>query len=140
MLGSESDAEDAAQEAFIQAWRALPSFREGSAFSTWLYRIAANRCLTVLASPRRRSEPLPDTEMDPGPGPEAAALERETFDAMKQAIGELTPEQRAPLVLREFEGLSYESIGEVLDLTPGAVKGRLHRARLELVRGMREWR
>ncbi len=140
MLGGESDAEDAAQEALIQAWRAMPTFRGESAFSTWLYRIVTNRCLTALAAPGRRTEPLTHAEMDLRPGPEAATLERDRFDAMKSAITGLTPEQRAPLVLREFEGLSYETIGHVLDLTPGAVKGRLHRARLELVREMRQWR
>ena len=140
MLGSESDAEDAAQESFVQAWRALSRFRGDSAFSTWLYRIVTNRCLAVLSSPARQGEPLTGTEMDLRPGPEAVAVERDRFRAMKAAIIELTPEQRAPFVLREFEGLSYETIGEVLDLTPGAVKGRLHRARLELVEEMRQWR
>lgn len=140
MLGSEVEAEDAAQDAFVQAWRALASFRGGSAFSTWLYRIVTNRCLSVLGSAGRSAESLSGTEMDLRPGPEAAALGRERLRTLKAGIAKLTPEQRAPLVLREFEGLSYEDIGEVLDLTPGAVKGRLHRARLELVKGMEGWR
>lgn len=140
MLGSESDAEDAAQECFLHAWRALSRFRGGSAFSTWLYRIVTNRCIAVLSSSPRQSQPLSGAEMDLRPGPERVALERDRFLALKAAITELTPEQRAPLVLREFEGLSYEAIGEVLDLTPAAVKGRLHRARLALVDEMKPWR
>lgn len=138
MLDNEVDAQDAAQEAFIQAWRALPSFRAESAFSTWLHRIAANCCLAALARPGVDTDPLSGTELDPWPGPEALALERDRFRGLKVAIAQLTPEQRAPLVLREFEGLAYEEIGEILGLSPGAVKGRLHRARLELLKGVRQ--
>lgn len=136
MLGNASDAEDAAQEIFVRAWRALASFRAESALSTWLYRIAINHCLGVLGRAELRIGPLTGEEPDPRPGPETAALERDALHNLKMAIGKLTPEQRAPLVLREFEGLAYEEIGEVLDLTPGAVKGRLYRARLELLKGV----
>lgn len=135
MVGKPSDAQDAAQETFIAAWRGLASFREESAFSTWLYRIATNQCLAALARPEQRTYTLTGEESDPRPSPETAALERDALRNLKLAIAELTPEQRAPLVLREFEGLAYEEIGEVLDLTPGAVKGRLHRARLALLEG-----
>lgn len=134
MLGNASDAEDAAQETFLRAWRALGSFRAESALSTWLYRIATNQCLGVLDRAGVRTGPLTGTELDPRPEPEAIALERDALHNLKVAIGRLTPEQRAPLVLREFEGLAYEEIGEVLELTPAAVKGRLHRARLELLK------
>ena len=134
MLNDASDAEDAAQETFLAAWRALASFRAESTLSTWLYRIATNRCLAVLGANELRTGPLSGREMDPRAGPEAAALEGDALDRLKAAIARLTPEQRVPLVLREFEGLAYEEIGEVLDLTPGAVKGRLHRARLELLK------
>ncbi len=139
MLGNPQDAEDAAQDALIQAWRALPSFRGASAFSSWLYRIVTNRCLTLLAG-RRAVVPLEDDRPDSRPGPEATVEAEEGFEELKTAIMALTPEQRAPLVLREFEGLSYEEIGEVLDLSAGAVKGRLHRGRRELVEEMRAWR
>ncbi len=134
MLGSAPDAEDAAQETFVRAWRALPGFRAESALSTWLYRIATNHCLGVRGRAEVRTGPLTGEELDPRPGPERAALGRDALHHLKMAIAKLTPEQRAPLVLREFEGLSYDEIGEVLGLTPPAVKGRLHRARLELVK------
>lgn len=138
LLGRPSEAEDAAQDALIQAWRALPAFRGDSAFSTWLYRIVTNRCLTLLAS-RRPTAPLDETRLDPRPGPMETLESREHLHVVKMAIMQLTLEQRVPLVLREFEGLSYEEIGEVLDLSPGAVKGRLHRVRLQLVEVMRPW-
>jgi RNA polymerase sigma-70 factor (ECF subfamily) len=93
----------------------------------------------MLAS-RRLVEPLAETETDRGPSPAEIAEAEERLEALTVAITRLTPEQRAPLVLREFEGLSYAEIGEVLDLTLEAVKGRLHRARLELVEAVRPWR
>ena len=114
MLGDESDAEDATQDAFVQAWRNLARFRADAAFSTWMYRIVTNRCLNMLRA-RRRTEPR------------------------ARAIGRLTPEQRAPLVRRELQGCSYEQIAEALDLSISAVKSRLHRARLELLAAMRQW-
>lgn len=137
--GAGQTPRNATQKALLQAWRALPTFRAQGAFSTWLYRIVANRCLTMLAS-RRLVEPLAETETDRGPSPAEIAEAEERLEALTVAITRLTPEQRAPLVLREFEGLSYAEIGEVLDLTLEAVKGRLHRARLELVEAVRPWR
>lgn len=139
MLGNRPDAEEAVQDAFVRAWRALPTFGERSRFSTWLYRITVNCCLTALQS-RREDGALTGAEPAPGPGPVERAQAREGVQTLTAAIGELTPQQRAPLVLRELEGLSYEEIGEVLELSPAAVKGRLHRARLELVEAMRPWR
>lgn len=140
MLGNRADAEEAVQDAFVRAWRALPSFGGRSCFSTWLYRITVNCCLTALQSRRPRDGELTGAEPAPGPGPVEMAQAREGVQTLTAAIGRLTPEQRAPLVLRELEGLSYEEIGEVLQLSPAAVKGRLHRARLELVETMRQWR
>lgn len=131
MLGSEADAEDAAQEALLAAWLALPDFRGESAFSTWLYRIVTNECLRVLAA-RRVWEPLSERLEERGVGPQQRAEVRERLAAVAAGILALTPEQRAPLVLRELEGLSYEEIAQVLGVTVEAVKGRLHRARLSL--------
>jgi len=139
MLGSRQDAEDAAQEALVQAWRALASFRGQSSFSTWLYRIVTNRCLTVLRA-RRPQETLDEEQRDPAAEPPERVEALDRFRELKTGIRELTPDQRAVLVLREFEGLSYVEIGEVLELSEPAVKGRLHRARLDLARRMRAWR
>lgn len=139
MLGSPADAEDATQEALFQVWRALPSFRGESAFTTWLYRIVVSRCLNAIAA-RRPAFELRDDERDQRPGPLETVEAHAHLENVKQAMVQLTPEQRAPLVLREFEGLSYEEIGEVLGISLAAVKGRLHRARLELLEEVRRWK
>ncbi|HEV3400041.1 MAG TPA: sigma-70 family RNA polymerase sigma factor [Actinomycetes bacterium] len=139
MLGDESDAEDATQDAFVQAWRNLGGFRADAAFSTWMYRIVTNRCLNMIRA-RRRLEPLPDDREAPASQPDRIAEARWQVEDLKQAILRLTPEQRGPLVLRELEGCSYEEIAEALDLSISAVKSRLHRARLELLSAMGSWR
>lgn len=139
MLGSPADAEDATQEALVQVWRALPSFRSDSAFTTWLYRIVMSRCLNAIAA-RRPAFELRDDERDRRPGPLETAEAHAHLEDLKQAVVRLTPEQRAPLVLREFEGLSYEEIAEVLGISLAAVKGRLHRARLDLLEDMSRWK
>lgn len=139
MLGDESDAEDATQDAFVQAWRNLGGFRADAAFSTWMYRVVTNRCLNMLRA-RRRTEQLPDDREAPASRPDRIAEARWQVEDLKLAILRLTPEQRAPLVLRELQGCSYEEIAEALDLSISAVKSRLHRARLELLGAMGPWR
>ena len=138
MLGDESDAEDATQDAFVQAWRNLAGFRADAAFSTWMYRVVTNRCLNMLRA-RRRTEPLPDDREAPASRPDRIAEARWQVEDLKLAILRLTPEQRAPLVLRELQGCSYEEIAETLDVSISAVKSRLHRARLELLSAMGPW-
>jgi RNA polymerase sigma-70 factor (ECF subfamily) len=138
VVGHAEDARDIVQEALVQAYLKLESFRRESAFYTWLYRIAFN----VAMSQRRRRrpavsmdrlretahmEPL-DDEDDP-----AESLERkERCGQVRRAIGQLNEEYRAVLVLREIDGCCYETIAEVLDLPIGTVRSRLHRARLQL--------
>lgn len=135
MLGEPADAEDAAQESFVQAWRSLRSFRGQSRFSTWMYRIVTNRCLNELAR-RRETEPLQEESPSEGPGPEEVVVARSEFAVLRQVVDDLTPEQRVALVLREFEGCTYEEIAEVLDISVSAVKSRLHRARVEVLEAM----
>jgi RNA polymerase sigma-70 factor (ECF subfamily) len=139
MLGNEEDAQDATQDAFVDAWRALPSFRGESSLETWVYRIITNRCLNLLRT-RHSAEPLSETREASTGRPNQLAETSSELDALKEAIVSLPPDQRATLVLRELEGLSYEEIAHVLGTTVPAVKGRLHRARLELLHAMREWR
>ena len=139
MLGDSGDAEDASQESFLQAWRALPRFRSQSAFSTWLYRIVTNRCLNLRRA-RRPSQPLLWDQESAEPGPEEAAEARNRLLVLRQAILELTPEQRAVFVLRDLEGCAYEEIVQILGISLAAVKSRLHRARLELADLLREWK
>lgn len=132
MLGSGADAEDATQDAFVQAWQKLAGFRGESAFATWLYRVVINRCLNVRAS-YRPFEPLAESLPDAGGDPAEVAERRARWRAVSEAIRALPGEQRAALVLREFEGLSYAEIAQVLGITVAAVKGRVHRARLGVV-------
>ena len=113
MTGNREDAQDAAQEAFLNAWRGLASFQGGSSFSTWLYRLASNACIDLLRRRKRRQ-----------------ALERE--------LRALPDHQREILVMREVSGLSYQEIGELLSLDLGTVKSRLARARLALKKRLLE--
>lgn len=139
LLGTEADAHDATQEAFERAWRALGHFQGRSAVSTWLYRIVTRRCLDLIAG-RRPSEPLSDAVPDIRADPVQAAEQRERLRAITHVIARLPGDQRAALVLREFEGLSYDEVAEVLDITVSAVKGRIHRARLAVLEGTTAWR
>lgn len=139
ILGSEADAEDVVQETFIRAWRSLGRFRGESAFGTWLYRIATRRCLDLVAS-RRPTDELRDRGVEAPGGVQEDAEQRGRLEAVMRVIAALPPDQRVALVLREFEGLPYEQVAEVLDTTVAAVKGRIHRARLTVLRGTAAWR
>jgi RNA polymerase sigma-70 factor, ECF subfamily len=138
MLGSRADAQDAAQETFVRAWRALPRFRQDSTISTWLYRIVTRRALDRIAT-RRTTGTLDEVEVEAGPDPAQAAEDRERLRAVRHAIANLPPEQRAALVLREFEGLSYQEVADVLGVSLPAIKGRIHRARLTIIQQTSSW-
>ena len=132
-----ADAEDAAQEAFLSAWKALPRFRMDAKFSTWLYRLTVNAATDVLR--RRQKEPdsfdtaeRPLQAADSADTPEEAAQRAERRAMVRRAIGALSENHRQILLLREVTGLSYEEIGAALELTPGTVRSRLARARKEL--------
>lgn len=139
MLGDPDDAEDTAQDTFLEAWRSLDGFRGDSALSTWLYRIVMNRCLRALRR-RRDAAPLPERLVSTAPGPERVAEARTQVERLRSVLANrLTPEQRAALVLRELEGCSYEEIATILQTTVPAVKGRVHRGRVEVLSAMRGW-
>ena len=131
MCGDVELAEDAAQDAFIQAWLNLSSFRPGTSLRNWLYRIAVNAALDVLR--REPKTPPADVESllmaDPQAGPEAAFLQKERTVIVQQAILSLTEASRAVLVLREYGGLSYQEIASTLDIPLGTVMSRLNYAR-----------
>lgn len=139
MLGQPQDAEDVAQEAFLRAWKALPAFRMDACFSTWLYRLTVNAATDLMR--RRKKEQgdrsLEDEESpvvlpDPGPSPEERAEAGQRREALRVGLMSLSENHRSILVLRELNGLSYEEIGSLLELTPGTVKSRIARARREL--------
>ena len=138
MLGSRADAQDATQETFVRAWRALPAFRRQSAVSTWLYRIVTRRCLDLITS-RRLTAGLDELDFASDSDPVQATEERERLRAVTRAIAALPGEQRAALVLREFEGLAYQEVADVLGTSLAAVKGRIHRARLAVIEQIRGW-
>jgi RNA polymerase sigma-70 factor, ECF subfamily len=139
MLGVDADAEDATQETFVRAWRGLGRFRGESAVTTWLYRIVTNRCLNMIAA-RRSAESLEPDLASAGGDPAEIAEQRERFAAVAREVASLPPEQRAALVLRDFEGLSYEEVAAALKVSVAAVKGRIHRARLSVLKETAAWR
>ncbi|ANY05489.1 RNA polymerase sigma factor [Pseudonocardia sp. HH130630-07] len=141
VLGHRADAEDALQEALIDAWRRIGTFRGEAAFSTWMYRIVTNRC-TALVRRARRTEPLPpeDALVAVSGSPERAAEVDAELTALSGALAELPEEQRTSWVLRELEGLGYAEISQITGATETAVRGRIHRARTALAERMRVWR
>ncbi len=138
VLGSAEDARDAVQEAFVQAFVKLESFRGSSAFYTWLYRIAFNQAMSH-ARRKRPTQSLDDGRADRGrepvdgqPAPDARLDASERATQVHRALAELSAEFRQVIVLREMDGCKYEEIAEMLELPIGTVRSRLFRARLEL--------
>ncbi len=132
-------AQDLAQEAFVRAHRALPDFRGQAQVRSWLYRIATNLALNAVQ--RRKEYPaetLPDrpTHYDPASDAENRALRKDLEDA----IGQLPDKLKRPLVLREFEGMSYQEIAAALDLPLNTVRTRILRARRALREKLEAWR
>ncbi|HEX6710536.1 MAG TPA: RNA polymerase sigma factor [Rubrobacter sp.] len=136
-----NDAQDASQEVWVRVWRNIKNFRGDSAFSTWLYRITVNTCLSVRRKESRRSEKeysgdeMPFLPEPPGgdADPEAAALSAERRVEIQAALGHVRAEHRAALVLRHMEGLSYAEIARVLDVPDGTAKGWVSRGRAAML-------
>ncbi len=133
MLGDPAEAEDAAQETFLRAYRGIRRYDSKRSFSTWLLSIAAHYCIDQIR--KRRLTFLSMDEMpflDPGdlsPGPEAAYSINEEQRRVRALLATLNPQDRACVVMRYWYDFSYEEIAEALSLTVSAVKSRLHRAR-----------
>ena len=159
ILGSTQDAEDALQETFLGAWRALANFEERASIRTWLYRIATNRCLNMLRAASRRPEavsslntalpeptrgrevvwlePYPDILLDglpdDSPGPDARYERRETVSlAFITVLQLLPPRQRVALVLRDVLGYRASEAAEMIEATQASVESALKRARVAL--------
>lgn len=142
MLGDREDATDAAQDAFVRAFRALHRFRGDCALGTWLHRIAVN--VSLDAAQRRKRAPLPYTSLgneesgefpepaDPGDNAQESADRRERRAVVRRALADLPEHHRAVLVLFDIQGHSYEEVAATLELPLGTVKSRLNRARLLL--------
>lgn len=143
------EVQDVAQEAFIKAYRALPKFRGDSQFYTWLYRIAVNTAKNYLVS-RSRRPPGSDVEVEDaeyyeGGGalrdienPENALFGAELKQVVEAAIGDLPADLRTAVTLREFDGLSYEDIADIMDCPVGTVRSRIFRAREAIDNKVRE--
>jgi len=142
------DAQDASQEAWIRAWRNIESFRGDSAFSTWLYRITVNTCLSARRKESRRKEreysgeELPFLPEPTGgdADPEAAALSAQQREELLAALEHVRAEHRAALVLRHMEGLSYAEIASILDVPDGTAKGWVSRGRAAMLVALTEQR
>ena len=148
MLGRREEAEDIAQDVFVQVFKAIDTFRGDSKLSTWIYRIAVNLCKNRSAYLTRRhqkdQEAVADLEgrsaLSGAKGVSVGTVSRpdELVEGMqmeaivKHAIGLLEPDFREVLVLRDVEDLSYEEIASVTGLPDGTVKSRIHRARSQL--------
>jgi RNA polymerase sigma-70 factor (TIGR02960 family) len=156
ILGSLQDAEDMLQETLLAAWRGLDRFEGRASLRAWLYRIATNRCLNALRAKRRQEatpmpdlpeptrlaepiwlEPYPDVLLegipDHAPGPDARYEAKESMElAFVAGLQHLPPRQRAVVVLRDILGFRVAEVADIMDVTEGAVKGALQRARATL--------
>jgi RNA polymerase sigma-70 factor (ECF subfamily) len=137
------DAEDVSQDAFLRAFHRLDQYRGTATFRTWLLQITQNTALNRLAWARRRpteagGEPQDTADRDPVRQPVTALERRERQERLELKLRGLRPDYRSLLVLRDLEGLSYNEIADVLDMPIGSVKGRLHRARGELIELLRK--
>lgn len=136
MCGNAEDAEEATQDTFLALWRGIDRFRQESALSTWIYRLASNACIDLMRR-RRKSEggvSLDDEALfldaaDPAPQPPQALEQREAQRLLQEGLMSLPAEYRSILLLREVEGLSYSEISETLELELGTVKSRISRGR-----------
>ena len=140
IVGREN-AEDVSQDAFLRAFHRLDRFRGEASFRSWLLQITQNAALSSLA--RVKDDPADDSEVGEPADPDASRqpvseLERrERQQRLELKLETLRTDYRSLLVLRDLEGLSYGEIAEVLDMPLGSVKGRLHRARAELIQVLR---
>lgn len=123
ITGDRAAAQDAVQEAMVDAWRNLARFERSRKFYPWLYTLLRNRCLKALATRRAPASLDGATFVEPtrGAGDEAPDLER--------ALAHLEPEQRELVLLKHLDGLSYDELAERLGVPPGTVMSRLHNAR-----------
>jgi RNA polymerase sigma-70 factor (ECF subfamily) len=141
LTGNAEDARDVVQEAFLHAYQSLHSFKGDSLFFTWLYRIAVNTAISMKRKQRPvlRIQPAGDEQtaidpLDPSessrPGHAIEMAEEES--RVHNALGKLSVEHRAVLVMKDMEGMKYEEMAEILAVPVGTIRSRLHRARLEI--------
>jgi RNA polymerase sigma-70 factor (ECF subfamily) len=144
-----TEVEDVTQEAFIKAYRALPTFRGDSAFYTWLYRIGINTAKNYLVAMGRRAPTTTDFDSDEAENfedgdqlrdlntPENELMSRQVAETVNQTLEELPEELRTAITLREIEGLSYEDIASIMNCPIGTVRSRIFRAREAIAEKLR---
>lgn len=149
LIRDPAEVEDVAQETFIKAYRALPSFRGDSAFYTWLYRIGVNTAKNYLVSQGRRTPTATEIESEEAETyeegeqlrdintPERVLLSKQIGETVNAAMEALPEELRSAIMLRELEGLSYEEIANVMDCPIGTVRSRIFRAREAIAERLR---
>ena len=141
MCRNSADAEEAAQEAFLAAWQALPAFRGDASFATWLYRLVSNACLDILrrdgrhqvmAGPSMDDEESSPEPPDKSPSPHALAERAELRRQIEAGLAALPPEYRQVLILREIHQCTYDEIAQICSIDLGTVKSRINRGRKRL--------
>jgi RNA polymerase sigma-70 factor (ECF subfamily) len=126
-------AEDLAQETFLKAFNGLHTFRPGTNFRAWLFRIAHNTFANQRRAAARTRQPFPEDVPAPEEGPVEQALSREALQLLARAVGRLPPEFRAAFLLRAEEGLSFRDVGKVLGITEETARWRVFKARQKLM-------
>lgn len=139
MLSNVEDTQDMTQDVFLHVFEKINQFRFKSSFSTWLYRIAVNMCISKLRKRKRRTQNIVGlqdyySQTDSPKTPEDELMKKELQSQVQQALKTLSESHRTILTLREMDGLSYKELAEVLQCSVGRVKSRLHEARMELRR------
>ena len=142
MIGDAVRAEDIAQDAFVKGYLSLRDFRGESRFSTWVCRIAINRCRDLLRRARREvlmpdGEPPLSESVDAGETPAAALERREREEVLRRALARLPLKYREAVVLRHIEGMQFREVGRLLGIAAGAAKVRTFRGR-EMLRRLLE--
>jgi len=144
-----TEVEDVTQEAFIKAYRALPTFRGDSAFYTWLYRIGINTAKNYLVAIGRRAPTTTDFDSEDAESfedgdqlrdlntPENQMMSRQVAETVNQTLEQLPEELRTAITLREIEGLSYEDIANIMNCPIGTVRSRIFRAREAIAEKLR---
>jgi RNA polymerase sigma-70 factor (ECF subfamily) len=145
LIGNRQDAEDVAQEVFIQVYKSAQTFRHEAKISTWLYRIAVNRSLNFIRDKKRfgwlksfssllegEQQKVADMPASNSDRPDMALEEKERSGIVQKAIDSLPEKQRVVFVLHKYEGLSYQEIAEISNHSVSSVESLIHRAKLNL--------
>lgn len=144
MVRDVQEAEDIVQETFITVWRRLETLQDPTRFKPWIYRLASNACIDLIRKREsRRSVPTDTSDMwefaEQGVSPERSAVGSAAVHELEKILNTLPPEQKLAWILFEMQGESYAQIADILKISEGSVRGRIHRARRTISEGMEVW-